>query len=683
MAESEPSLLPAQRVVRLAKRSRRALVRLSEEAALLDEICRAAVEDGGYRFAWVGLAEHDTPRRVRPVAQAGESAGYLESAVILWDDSPEGRGPTGTAVRTGVPQWTRDVATDPLMTPWRELLLARSFRSSIALPLSAAGGVLGALTIYADTPDAFDAEEVEILSELAGDLAFGLDTLRTRQAHRMMALAVEQSPAVVVITDLEGRIQYVNPRFTELTGYTLDEVRGRNPRILKSGVTPPEEYARLWRTVTSGGRWSGEFHQRCKDGRTYIERAEILPMLGPSGQLVGYLKVAEDISARAALEEQLRQAQKMEAVGRLAGGIAHDFNNVLTVIQGFTELARLQVPQGDPLRADLEQVLDAAGRAATLTRQLLAFSRQRVLVRAEIDVAAVARDAAPMLRRLAGEDIAFDIDVPDAALVVGAEPGNVEQILMNLVVNARDAMPNGGTLSLAVGTVASVDRPTVLAAPAPGPYVQVEVRDTGCGMDEATVARIFEPFFTTKPAGKGTGLGLSTVYGIVKQGKGALDVSSAPGVGTAIRVYLPLSRDCLAPVAVPVAHSARDVRGSETVLVVDDDGGVGQFAARTLRRAGFTVLVADNPGEALLAVEQRQGKVDLLLTDVVMSYMTGPELWRRLAQAKPDLQCLFMSGYPDDVLTEKSLDASAVRLIRKPFTGDELVRRVRQMLDEA
>ncbi len=669
-----------QRTLRLVQRCRRALLHAVVEQDLLQAVCDAAIEEGGYLFAWVGVATHDAERRVRPVAQAGRGSTYLDAIDIRWADVPEGRGPTGLAVRERRPYWARFIATDPALAPWRDRALAHGFQSSIALPMSTDDGPYGALTIYAGVPDAFDTEEVTLLSELADDLAFGIRTHRSRLAQRSLTQVVELSPAVVVITDEHGDIEYVNRRFTELTGYTADEAYGRNPRFLKSGLTPAHEYERLWKTVTSGGRWTGEFLQRRKDGSTYHERAAIQPIADARGTVIKYFKVAEDTSERQALEEQLRHAQKMEAIGRLAGGIAHDFNNLLTVIQGFTELAVASLPGQTPVQDDLQQVLSASEQAAVLTRQLLAFSRRQVLTPDFIDVAAVARATVPMLRRLVGENVVVDLEIAEHLCVARAEPGQIEQILMNLVVNARDAMPDGGRLHLAVGPVNIDDsfNGGPLRLPL-GPYVRIEVADSGVGMEEETRARIFEPFFTTKPAGTGTGLGLSTVYGIVTQAGGDIDVTSAPREGSTFRVYLPLVNDHPEVVNAPAETAVRP-RGSEAILVVDDDAAVAQFASRVLRRAGFDVRTASSPGEALLMAEA-DSRIDLVLTDLVMPQLNGRELARRLGQAIPGLRVLYMSGYADDVLFGQVLFEDRVRVVRKPFTADALAQMVRAQLD--
>jgi len=557
------------------------------------------------------------------------------------------------------------------------------------LPFVLVSGAVGEdIAVEVMRAGAHDYVAKDRLSRLAPAVVRELREALTRQAHRRaelelrkMALVVEQIPSVVVITDLNGAIEYVNPRFTELTGYTRDEVQGQNPRILKSGFTDEAQYQELWRTVSAGHEWRGTFHQKRKDGTTYAEEATIRPMRDAEGRITHYLKVGEDVTARHALEQQFRQAQKMEAVGRLAGGVAHDFNNLLTVISGFTEMAMSGLEAGDPLRHDLEQVALAGERGAALTRQLLAFSRKQALEPLPFVLSKVVREAESMVRRLVGEDVSIDLHAPDIdAGTVLAEPGQIEQVLMNLVVNARDAMPTGGRLSIATAShPLDHEAAARLVNVKPGVYSRLSITDTGHGMAPETLSKIFEPFFTTKGMGKGSGLGLSTVYGIVSQLGGAVEVWSEPGEGARFDVYLPIT---LTPGSVPGAGPiAGSSAGSETILVVDDEAPVARFAQRILTAAGYTVLSANHAGEALVVSEKYGAPIHLMLTDVIMPQMSGRELADRLTQSRPDLRVLYMSGYTDDILNNNDALSPERQLLRKPFTGDVLLRKVREVLD--
>ena len=393
------------------------------------------------------------------------------------------------------------------------------------------------------------------------------------------------------------------------------------------------------------------------------------------------LQEAQEKAQRKQLEDQLRQSQKMEAIGQLTGGIAHDFNNMLTVILGYSELMLKRLPPDAPLRDDVEQVKEAGERASLLTKQLLAFSRKQVLQPKVLDLNTVLTNMDRMLQRLIGEDIAL-VAVPAPGLWhVYADPSQIEQVMMNLAVNARDAMPNGGKLTIETANVQLDDAYAHQHGPVqPGSYVMLAVSDTGCGMDRETQARIFEPFFTTKEPGKGTGLGLSTVYGIVKQSGGYVWVYSEVGRGTAFKIYLPRGEGAVETVEPGVAP-ARTVRGSEMILLVEDDRAVRVLARSTLQAHGYTVLEAHHGKHALQVYEQHAGPIHLLVTDVVMPEMSGRELADRLKPSRPNMKVLFMSGYTDKAIVHHGeLDPGAA-FLQKPFTPDALARKVREVLD--
>jgi len=383
-------------------------------------------------------------------------------------------------------------------------------------------------------------------------------------------------------------------------------------------------------------------------------------------------------------EEQLRQAQKMEAIGRLAGGIAHDFNNLLTAIKGHAELLLAEIDESSSKRADIEEIWKASERAAVLTRQLLAFSRQQVSQPRVLNLNDVVNEIGSMLGRLIGEDVELVL-LPDPDLgYVMADPGQMEQVLMNLAVNARDAMPRGGRLTIETSNVELADDfPHRFAYDVrPGPYVMISVTDTGVGMDKEVQKRIFEPFFTTKEKGKGTGLGLSTVYGIVQQSGGYIWVDSRLGQGTTFKIYLP--RVQAGPVEVePVTVSPTSATGSETILVVEDEPAVRALICKTLRKNGYTVLEAVNGRDALRAASEHRGPLDLVLTDVVMPEMGGKELAERLSVSRPDTMIVFMSGYAESEIVHNGVLKPGTILLEKPFTPDSLARKVREVLDKA
>ncbi len=416
------------------------------------------------------------------------------------------------------------------------------------------------------------------------------------------------------------------------------------------------------------------------------------------GRVVGISKITRDLSERAETEERLRatqaqlqHAQRMEAVGRLAGGIAHDFNNLLSVVLSYASMLTDNLPPGDPSRLDLEEITAAGERAVRLTRQLLAFSRKQVLRPTRVDLGQLTQGMKRMIERVIGEDIDLSFGGGGAAGVawtgeaglgaIVADPGQVEQVVMNLVVNARDAMPRGGRLSIESSNV-TIDEAEAAARPGlkAGRYVRLTVSDTGVGMDAATRERIFEPFFTTKDPGKGTGLGLSTVFGIVTQSGGFVDVDSVPGAGTTFRIDFPRTDDQVDRSSLFHAE-AGTVGGRETILVVDDDEAVQRTTSAVLRRRGYDVVSARNSGEALVLCEKLGRPVDLLLTDVVMPFVDGPELARRLSSAQPSLRVLFLSGHTEDALLGRAGPDGYPAFLQKPVMPATLLRKVREVLD--
>ncbi len=510
------------------------------------------------------------------------------------------------------------------------------------------------------------------------------DITRRKQSEAMLELesaALSAAADAIMITDAAGTIEWVNPAFALLTGYTAEEAIGRNPReLVKSGIHDQATYKELWETILAGNVWEGELTNRRKDGSLWDEEQIITPVRDASGAIAHFIAIKRDITERKRLEAQFLQSQKMESVGQLAGGIAHDFNNLLNVINGTAFLVSEQLKADDPLRDDLREITRAADRAAAMTRQLLTMSRKQIMQPKVLDLRTLVADLQGMLRRLIGEDIELVVVPAKDPCNIRADPGQIQQVILNLAVNARDAMPTGGTLAMATEAV-SVDAARGDSFPPvpPGRYVLLTVSDTGIGMDEATRARIFEPFFTTKEVGKGTGLGLSTVFGIVVESGGRIRVDSQMGSGTSFRIWFP-QLDEATPLdqTVPQAASAR---GAETILVVEDYPELRLLARRMLERAGYAVLVAGDGGEALRLLEHHRGKVDLLLTDVVMPGIGGRELAAHVLKEHPEIKVLYTSGYTDDAIVRHGVHADAAHFLNKPYSHEDLTRAVRTVLD--
>ncbi len=505
---------------------------------------------------------------------------------------------------------------------------------------------------------------------------------KAEEQLRLQAAAMAATANSIVITDRIGEILWVNPAFTRLTGYEYNEVVGHNPRVLKSGKHDRTFYDHMWKAIVGGQVWQGEVINRRKDGSFYTEEMTITPVSSADGAIRHFIAIKQDVTARNLLEEQLRQSQKMEAVGRLAGGVAHDFNNMLMVITGYGELLGKQLEYDNRLHGMTSEILKAANRAASLTRQLLAFSRKQTLSPSILDLNTVIADMGKMIPRLLGEDVELQIVHGNNLGQVIADASQMQQVIMNLVVNARDAMPEGGTLTIETDSVElgeSYAR-THDVTMEPGRYVMLAVSDSGEGMDRETQAHIFEPFFTTKDAEKGTGLGLSIVYGVVKQSGGFIWVYSEPGQGTTFKIYLPRVEGQAKGSATAMA-SQKELFGSETILLVEDEQGVREAILHFLHQRGYTVLEADRPRIAMEIAKEHHGPIHLLLTDIVMPDMNGLELAKKVKAYRPTIKVLYMSGYTDRGLGGGATIGEDVHVLQKPFGFEVLGRRLRDILD--
>ena len=504
------------------------------------------------------------------------------------------------------------------------------------------------------------------------------DALRLRDRA---ILAVSQGILITDATGADDPILYASPGFERLTGYCAAEVVGRNFQFLLGPKTDADDVAKVRAARRECRACTVELLNYRKDGTPFWNALSLSPVRDETGRLTHYVGVHSDVTARRSLEEQLRQSQKMEAIGQLAGGVAHDFNNLLTVINGYSEIVLERLAPDDPLRGLLAEIARAGDRAGSLTRQLLAFSRRQVLEPRVLTLNAVVTDAENMIRRLLGEDVALTANLAPDLATVKADAGQVEQVLVNLAVNARDAMPGGGRLTVETRNVTLDEAYCEPHADVrPGDYVLLAVSDTGTGMDTATLARVFEPFFTTKPPGKGTGLGLATVHGIVKQSGGHIGVHSEPGRGTSFNVYLPTHGD---PAPAPELRPA--VRpmpsGHETILLVEDEDAVRALGRHVLQSCGYEVLEAEDGLRAAGLVETHPAAIHLLMTDVVMPNLGGRELAERVRAVRPACKVLFLSGYTEDVVLRHDLVGSAVAFLHKPFSPSQLAQRVRDVLD--
>jgi PAS domain S-box-containing protein len=706
--ERTADLAKANRMLNILSACIESVMRAAEESTLLQEICRIIVEIGGYSLVWIGYAEQDADCTVRPVAQAGFEDGYLDTLGITWAEGERGQGPTGTAIRTSKPCIASDIQTDPQFAPWRKEAIRRGYASSIALPLKFGGRVFGALNIYAAEPDAFHDEEVRLLMELADDLAFGLSSLREREARWRAEEALRGSEEKYrTVADFtydweywqgpDGRYLYVSPSCERITGYRAEEFL-QDPGLLDRIIHPDD------RELVVGKSGQHEPHDGVQaascalDFRVITRNQEprwishcCQPVFGYKGQYMGLRGSNRDITERRNAEEQreklqtqLIQAQRMELVGRLAGGVAHDFNNILAVILGHAQLALMKLESSNPLRPTMEEIEKAARRSADLTRQLLAFARHQTISPLVLDINQTVSALLTLLRRLIGEDIELIFRPSEQLWSVKMDPSQIDQVLTNLCVNARDAIGGVGRITIETSNIA-FDEVAGISQPgfAPGEYVLLSVCDDGCGMEEEVQQHLFEPFFTTKGIGQGTGLGLATVYGIVKQNDGFIHVISEPGKGSTIQIYLPgHARGKAEAVRRDVVADHQVVPGKETVLLVEDQLELLSLCRAILENLGYRVLSAGSARNALQLAATHGADIHLLVTDVVMPEMNGPDLAKRLHEAYPKLKCLFMSGYTADIIAHKGILEKGIAYIQKPFSVSQLAAKVSQVLGE-
>ena len=542
------------------------------------------------------------------------------------------------------------------------------------------GKAVGSLCVVYGTDYQPTDDDRRILGIIASAIG-NEDTRKQAEAelNRLMT-AIEQTPESVVITDTEGRILYVNPVFERVTGYSRAEVIGQNPRLLKSNRQDSAFYQQLWGKISAGEVWRGRFVNKKKDGTLFTEDAVIAPVRDEKGAVTNYIAIKRDISHELELEVQYRQTQKIDSIGRLAGGVAHDFNNILAVICGHTDLALAQLSSDAPLRSNLECIQESADRAANLTRQLLAFSRRQVIEPRRINLNELIVNLNKMLRRLIGEDIKLVTQTAPDLGQIKADPGQIEQVLLNLVVNARDAMPDGGTLTIRTDNVTLDEDYARSHLISPGDYVMVSVSDTGVGMTDEVKQHIFEPFFTTKEQGKGTGLGLATCFGIIQQSNGHIHSDSQVDKGTQFKIYLPRVWGVEDPISsreVPVSLP----QGTETILLAEDEPSLRQLMARVLRTQGYTVLEAADGHEALTLAQANGAKIQLLLTDVIMPGLSGKTLAEWLGQVNPAVRVLFISGYINNNAVRDAMSRPGTFFLQKPFNPLDLTKRVREAIE--
>jgi PAS domain S-box-containing protein len=685
-------LARVNRALKVFTECNKALIRATDEKELMNKICRTFVKVGGYRMAWVGMAENDGERRIRPVAQWGDRNGYLRDLEVSWAENEWGGGPTGIAIRTGRPTVVQNVPNDPKWAPWREQALQHGIQSSISLPLLEDGRAFGALIIFAGEPEAFRSEEVELLRELAGDLSYGICTLRMRsesnqmkQERLLLATTVEQGLDAVMTYDPQGRIQYVNPAFSLLSGYRKEDLLGRSIDLFLQEERNLSFYRSLSEAMEHRNLRGHHFVNQRPDGTLYHAEARISPVLGPSGTIVSHAVVLRDVTHQQELARQLRQAQKMEAIATLAGGIAHDFNNILAAVITNTEMAMDHAAEDGPQREHLEIVMRAGARARNLVRQILTLSCQVEKERQPVSIEMIAKECLKLLRA----SLPATIDLPPVQscdrVTAMVDPTQIHQVIMNLCTNAADAMrAKGGTLHIALNPV-EMDETSLLPSLARGSYLRLTVADTGHGMDEATLERIFDPFFTTKGAGKGTGLGLSVVHAIVNSHGGAITVESAPEKGTTFHVFLPCCSEADSGRLLETQQAPIPLGKGERILLVDDEEAIVFAMQKMLERLGYRIVAGTDSREALNIFRAQPQQFDLVITDQTMPHLTGDRLALQIMEVRPDLPIILCTGA--DGTANGSISATAARalgireVVYKPAQRREFAEVLRRVLE--
>ena len=684
----------ANRVYAVLTQCSHAILRATTEQELFHGVCNAAVQEGGFPLAVIVRSDRDTGD-VRPEAAAGVAREYMNGIQLSARIDPFGMGVIGTAISGGKAAVSDDIEHDAQMLPWRERAGKSGLCSLVCVPIQRGGQIEFAFALYSRERAFFNAQEVRLIEEVAANTSYALGRLNEEAGRKAAEEAqrnseeryrhlVEQSP-IGMYVHTGGIVRYMNAKGMEMIGVaSLKEVAGKSI----DSFIHPDDRKLVWeriRILNEGGACpliAERFLH--SDGSTVHVEVSAVPIVfdGDRALFVFFVDINQRKKAeeeRARIEEQLLQAQKMDSIGRLAGGVAHDFNNNLTVINGYCDMLLSSLAEGDPVRAEISHIAKAGDQAARLTRQLLTFSRRQVFSPQRIDVNELVTEAKALLGRLIGDYIRIETRLDTALPAILADPTQLHQVLMNLVINARDAMPGGGDLTISTGTTNGLEERaarTVCARPAE--FVVLTVADTGLGMDEETKRHIFEPFFTTKPRGFGTGLGLSIVYGIVQQSNGWVEVQSAPGAGTEFRIMLPV---VVGAATSEVELSPKAAPGHETILLVEDRDDVRLLTMAILEGLGYSVLAADSGAKALEISQRSQCEIDLLLTDVVMPGMTGAELAARLSELRPSIRVLFISGYSEAEGLEVGAVENESHLLSKPFTPSALAAKVRNVLN--
>lgn len=629
----------------------------------------------GVEYAFVGKLSGKENDRVRTVAVCvrGEIGGNFEYDLA---DTP-----CQNVIQTSPCYYPSDIQR---LFPKDKMLTDMGVESYIGAPLlNSDDHVMGLMVILHTKPLTNINIVKSVFQIFAARAAADMERMQIEEKHAILSAAVEQSTESVVITDLDGIIVYVNPAFEKNTGYSAAEAIGKKPNILKSEKHSSEYYSKLWFALKSRGSWSGILINKRKDGTLFEEETNISTVSDSKGRPAYYVAVKRDVTNERRLEEQLRHAQKMEAIGQLTGGIAHDFNNFLTAILGFSSLLQMKFENDNDVQSNsyLMNIISAGEKAANMTNSLLAFSRKRIINIRPALLNDIIKDMEKLLQRVITENIEFKTALTDEGTIIMADTGQIEQVLLNLVANARDAMPKGGTVFIKTKIV-NVDEAFVRTHGygKPGAYVLLSVSDTGIGMDEMTKERIFEPFFTTKEVGKGTGLGLSIVYGIIKQHNGYIDASSESGKGTTFNIYLPIIESTLE--SAEIKKEAIPKGGTETILLAEDELEVRRLVKTVLQEFGYKVIEAVDGEDAINRFTENKDRIDIAILDVIMPKKNGRKAYNEIKDISHDVKAIFISGYTEDIIKREDIFEMGLNFISKPVSPSDLLKKIREVLDK-
>jgi PAS domain S-box-containing protein len=657
------------------------LIRAKHEEQLLIDICRVVTDIGGYRMAWVGYARDDEHSSIEPVAFAGMEDGYLKELRISWSaDEPLSLGPAGRAIRSGRPEVCTDVETDPFFTPLLDMLRRRGYRGMICLPLRDDTRAFGILALYSARPLEIGAKEMNLLMELANNLAFGVMHLRAIGETEEQAALLDAASDAIILRSIENRILFWNKGAERLYGWRSAEVVGDDSRQIY--VRDAGRFNEGCRLLMENGTWAGELPMQCKSGAEIIVDARWTLLRDKEDKPKSVLAIYTDITERKKLEAQLMRVQRMESIGTLAGGIAHDLNNALAPILMGAGVLGDEVTS-ETGRAILSSMAISAQHGADLVKQVLSFARGMEGNRIPINAVQVLDEIRDMIRDVFPKNIHLRYNPSGDLWTVMGDPTQLLQVFTNLCVNARDAMPDGGTLKVTTENAVLDDVYAGMNPESkPGNYVLVKVEDTGSGIPPAIRERIFEPFFTTKPLGEGTGLGLSTTLGIVKNHGGFINLYSEVGKGTTFKVYLPANATSTAAEQVAIKQTELPRGNGELILLVDDEVTIRTVAQKTLERFGYRVLVAANGAEAVALYAQYRDQVAAVLTDMAMPVMDGPSMIIALKSLNPKVKIVGSSGLAANGGVAKAMGAGVQHFVPKPYTAEGVLKTLAEALRE-